>query len=95
MTDLIEVLGNKETAHTKLDANIIRKRAKGIDHKCLRLSRHTLAKLACIGGGPCFHKFGKLPKYTIFDLDTWVDSRLSRRVTSTCDFSQSTGGGQK
>ena len=30
-----------------------------------------LAKLACIGGGPAFHKAGRTPIYTRIGLDEW------------------------
>ena len=45
----------------------------------------TLAKLASIGGGPKFQKFGRRVVYTAADLDEWVDGRLSRPMASTCD----------
>ena len=37
----------------------------------------TLAKLASIGGGPKFSKFGKWPVYSVGDLDAWIAARLS------------------
>lgn len=36
----------------------------------------TLAKLACIGGGPPFHRVGKAALYTEDDLDAWAASLL-------------------
>jgi hypothetical protein len=45
----------------------------------------TLAKLACVGGGPPFRKLGKLPLYTLEDLDTWATSRMSGPVMSTSE----------
>ncbi len=48
-------------------------------------SPNTLAKLACIGGGPAFYKAGRIPLYADADLDAWAASRLSRRVTSTSE----------
>ena len=41
-------------------------------------SPKTLAKLACIGGGPDFDKFGRIPLYTEPNLDRWVLARLRR-----------------
>ena len=32
----------------------------------------TLAKYACIGGGPAFRKAGKFPIYSRDDLDAWA-----------------------
>lgn len=43
----------------------------------------TLAKLACIGGGPVFRKLGRFPVYLAEDLDAWAQSRLSEPVAST------------
>ena len=40
----------------------------------------TLAKLACVGGGPPFVKLGKYPLYVPEDLDAWAESRMSQRV---------------
>ena len=37
----------------------------------------TLAKLACIGGGPMFVKFNHVPLYDPADLDSWVAGRTS------------------
>lgn len=45
----------------------------------------TLAKLACIGGGPCFRKLGPFPVYAPDDLDIWATSRMSRPVRSTSE----------
>lgn len=43
----------------------------------------TLAKLACIGGGPPFRKFGRHPLYLPEDLDAWAKARLSPPRDST------------
>ena len=45
----------------------------------------TLAKYACIGGGPAFRKAGKFPMYSRDDLDAWANRRLGRRVYSTSE----------
>ena len=45
----------------------------------------TLAKLAVIGGGPAYRKFGKFPIYARDDLDSWAGERLSQRLTSSSD----------
>jgi hypothetical protein len=44
----------------------------------------TLAKLACIGGGPEFRSFGRKPLYRAAELLSWAQSRTSgpRRSTS-------------
>jgi hypothetical protein len=45
----------------------------------------TLAKLACLGGGPQFRRMGRFPVYTRHDLDNWVASRMSPPVSSTSE----------
>ena len=45
----------------------------------------TLAKYACIGGGPAFRKAGKFPIYARDDLDAWAESRLTETVRSTSE----------
>ncbi len=47
----------------------------------------TLAKLACVGGGPKFKKIGPYPLYTTEDLDEWAEARMSRVVSSTSELS--------
>ena len=52
----------------------------------LPVSPKTLAKYACVGGGPKFHKFGtKSVLYAIEDLDAWAAERLSPAFKSTSD----------
>ena len=46
----------------------------------------TLGKLATIGGGPKFRKFGKTQVvYDVADLDAWVAEQLSAPVHSTSE----------
>ncbi len=45
----------------------------------------TLAKLACVGGGPPFRKLGAFPIYTPDDLDQWALARMSKQVRSTSE----------
>jgi hypothetical protein len=45
----------------------------------------TLAKLACVGGGPRFRKLGPYPVYTPEDLDAWAESRMSDTVSNTTE----------
>ena len=46
----------------------------------------TLAKLACVGGGPAYRRAGKFPLYSPIDLDAWAQSRLSKPVKSTAEY---------
>lgn len=48
----------------------------------------TLAKYACVGGGPAFRKAGKFPIYAREDLDAWASGRLSKPVRSTSELCQ-------
>jgi hypothetical protein len=45
----------------------------------------TLAKLAVIGGGPPFRRYGRAPLYEPDQLDSWVRSKLSPPITSTSE----------
>jgi hypothetical protein len=47
---------------------------------------NTLAKLACVGGGPEFQKFGRHVYYSPAALDRWVSEKLSSPATSTCQY---------
>jgi hypothetical protein len=45
----------------------------------------TLAKLRCVGGGPPFVLFGRVPLYELSDLLEWAAERAGRKRTSTSD----------
>jgi hypothetical protein len=45
----------------------------------------TLAKLACLGGGPEMSYLGRFPVYTEESLDSWAQSKLSAPVHSTSE----------
>ena len=50
----------------------------------LPVSPKTLAKYACVGGGPKFRKFGRMRVvYKITDLDEWIEQRLSDTFAAT------------
>ena len=60
--------------------------AEYVRRKGLPCAKTTLAKLACVGGGPNFRKFGKKNVvYTVFDLDVWIKGRLTEPVANTSD----------
>jgi hypothetical protein len=48
-------------------------------------SEKTLAKLACVGGGPPFHKAGPAALYDPVELDTWALSKIGPAQKSTSD----------
>ncbi|MCE7887709.1 MAG: DNA-binding protein [Alphaproteobacteria bacterium PRO2] len=47
------------------------------------VSAKTLAKLACVGGGPVFCRIGRRIAYLPSDLDAWVKSRSSGPLINT------------
>ncbi len=51
----------------------------------------TLAKLACIGGGPKFQHVGRVPLYPCEELDLWAEAMLSPLKSSTTDLGVSNG----
>ena len=50
-------------------------------------SRQTLAKLAVMGGGPVYRKFGRAVLYTPEDLDAWASANIGPLQRSTSDVS--------
>lgn len=48
-------------------------------------SSASLAKYACLGGGPRFHLCGRIPLYEPDDLDAWALSRIGEAMASTSD----------
>jgi hypothetical protein len=51
-------------------------------------AERTLAKLASLGGGPIYRKFGRIVVYEAADLDAWALGRLSKPLRSTSDQSR-------
>ncbi len=49
----------------------------------LPVAKGTLQKLATIGGGPAYRRFGKYAVYLTADLDTWAAQKLSSPRHST------------
>ena len=50
-----------------------------------RTAPATLAKLACIGGGPTFESFGRKPLYREADLLAWARGKTTGPRRSTSD----------
>jgi hypothetical protein len=50
------------------------------------LATRTLAKLACVGGGPRFRRASRFPLYEVKDLDAWVRAKLTQPVRSTSEY---------
>jgi hypothetical protein len=53
-------------------------------------SPRTLAKLACVGGGPTFRRASRFPLYEVRHLDEWVRAKLTRPVRSTSEYPKGT-----
>lgn len=62
-----------------------REQSEYLARKGLRRSPKTLAKLACIGGGPKFVKFGQRALSTPEWLDEWAQSLISAPANSTSE----------
>ena len=54
-----------------------------LQRRCGAYTAQTLAKMACIGGGPVYRKIGRMALYTIADLDAWIASRMSGPIENT------------
>jgi hypothetical protein len=72
------------------DARYFRRReaAEYLKNKYGFTSPATLAKLACIGGGPEFHKVGPLVLYKPTCLDDWACAKIGAPQRSTSDRSK-------
>lgn len=56
------------------------------EHWGIPCSEKTLAKLACVGGGPLYRLFGRIPLYTAAYLDEYAESRIGKPVRSTSEY---------
>jgi hypothetical protein len=69
-----------------MDAPKFLLRIEAVDYvkaKGLPCTKGTLQKLACIGGGPEFRKFGSRVVYEQPALDRWIEARLSAPKASS------------
>jgi hypothetical protein len=70
-----------------------RKQAAAFLTECgYRTAPATLAKLACLGGGPIFESFGRRPLYREPDLIAWALARTTGPRRSTSDPGTTTSG---
>ena len=69
-----------------------RQAAAFLTERGYRTAPATLAKLACIGGGPIFESFGRRPLYRETDLLAWAQARTTAPRLSTTD--PGTGAGK-
>lgn len=66
-------------------ALIRREAVQYVNEKGYPTTYNTFQKLASIGGGPVFRKFGHRVVYYPTDLDAWVTSKLSPPLRSTSE----------
>jgi len=59
--------------------------AQFLTERGYRTAPATLAKLACIGGGPTFESFGRRPLYRETNLLAWAHARTTGPRRSTSD----------
>jgi hypothetical protein len=59
--------------------------AQFLTERGYKTAQATLARLAGVGGGPVFRKFGRKPLYEEGALLDWAQSRLSALVGSTSE----------
>ena len=59
--------------------------ARFLTERGYRIAPATLAKLACVGGGPPFRSWGRKPLYREADLLTWAEGRTTGLRRSTSD----------
>jgi hypothetical protein len=62
-----------------------REAADYLTERGYRTAASTLAKLASVGGGPVFEKFGRRPLYTPGSLLSWVAARSSGPLRNTSE----------
>ncbi len=55
------------------------------------IAKTTLGKLASVGGGPLFRKFGPRVLYAPADLTAWANSKLSEPMRNTSDVARKEG----
>jgi hypothetical protein len=74
-------------AHCPLRTDMNRKTASKYleEEHGIKRSPSTLAKLACLGGGPKFQKAGRQVIYTAELLDAWAEEIKTRPISSTSE----------
>ncbi len=60
-----------------------REAAAYVSGKGLTISPNTLQKLASVGGGPVYRRFGNKSLYVIVDLDAWIAAKMGVPMRST------------
>lgn len=76
--------------YRRLDASAYLKEVWGLSY-----TPRTLAKMACVGGGPPMEYVGRFPLYPQDGLDAWVSAKIGPRVNSTSERQQITAASDK
>ena len=72
--------------HDQYERRLTRKEAaQFLSERGYRTAPATLAKLACLGGGPLFQSFGRRPLYRETELLAWAQARTTGPRRSTSD----------
>jgi hypothetical protein len=93
--ECVEDLSGAETAQTAWTPRL--RRSQAVEY--LRVVHGipttvaTLAKLACVGGGPPFQKMGRVVLYPRVELDRWAEGRISVLKRNTSERETSGVGG--
>lgn len=69
--------------YRRADASAYLKKVWDLDY-----APRTLAKLACVGGGPPMEYAGRFPLYPQDGLDAWAAAKIGPRVNSTSERQQ-------
>lgn len=62
-----------------------REAAEYVTARGLKISHNTLMKMATVGGGPQYRKFGHRAVYLVADLDAWIEAKLTAPRSSTSE----------
>jgi hypothetical protein len=82
----VTIIDTINTETVELDRLLSRRdAARFLSEQGYKTAPSTLAKLACIGGGPPFRSFGRQPLYHPADLAAWAHARCSGSRRSTSD----------
>lgn len=86
---MVEQISSREADTSSDRAPVLLRREQAAEYLRAKYgfgSPKTLAKLACVGGGPAFRKIGaRMVVYSPQALDQWALSRLSKELRSTSD----------
>ena len=83
--DLLGGVGSTDVVPTRKRDMTRAEAARYITDHWFPCSPKTLAKVAVVGGGPCFRKVGRAPLYSEASCDTWAEGKIGPLVRSTAE----------